>query len=181
MNHRRNGSINQKTQKTKEPNKSYENEPLTFHESSEVIQVPISDNNSDSIKSNTLDETILETIIRDLLLIYTKLKFVVIPYGSRDKKSHHIKQWDLWGPLILNLILACTLALNSEDKSQMIILIFGIFWIGGVVLFLNANFLGVKASIFQIFCLLGYCLFPLDISAIFVSLFNLGKCLLFKE
>ena len=159
---------------TKEHNKSNENEPLTFHESSEVIQVPISDNNSDSIKSNTLDETILETIIRDLLLIYTKLKFVVIPFGSKDKKSHHIKQWDLWGPLILNLILACTLALNSEDKSQMIILIFGIFWIGGVVLFLNANFLGVKASIFQIFCLLGYCLFPLDVSALFVSLFSIS-------
>ena len=43
---------------------------------------------------------------------------------------------------------------------------------GGVILYLNANFLGVKTSIFQIFCLLGYCLFPLDISAIFVSLFN---------
>ena len=70
--------------------------------------------------------------------------------------------------------MACTLALNSEDKSQMIILIFGIFWIGGVVLFLNANFLGVKASIFQIFCLLGYCLFPLDVSALFVSLFSIS-------
>ena len=160
---------------TKEHNKSNEEDPLTFHESSEVIQVPISDNNSDSIKSsNTLDETILETILRDLSLIYTKLKFVVIPYGSKDKKSHHIKQWDLWGPLILNLILACTLALNAEDKSQMIILIFGIFWIGGVILYLNANFLGVKASVFQIFCLLGYCLFPLDVSALFVSLFSIS-------
>ena len=164
----------------KEPNKSNEDEPLTIHESSEVIQIPISESKSDSYESpNTLNEAILTTILRDLSLIYTKLKFVVIPYGSKDKKNYHIKQWDLWGPLILNLLLACTLAFNSGDKSQMIILVFLIFWMGGVILFLNANFLGVKTSIFQIFCLLGYCLFPLDISAIFISLFNVNDAIRF--
>ena len=78
---------------TKEHNKSSENEPLTFHESSEVIQVPIIDSKPNSFESpSTLDEAILTTILRDLSLIYTKLKFVVIPYGSKDKKSYHIKQ-----------------------------------------------------------------------------------------
>ena len=164
----------------KEPNKSSENEPLTFHESSEVIQIPMTQSSSNSYESpNTLDEAILTTILRDLNLIYTKLKFVVIPYGSKDKKSYHIKQWDLWGPLILNLLLAGTLAFNSEDKSQMIILVFLIFWMGGVILYLNANFLGVNTSIFQIFCLLGYCLFPLNVSAIFISLFNVYDALRF--
>ena len=180
MNLAQNPEMSQKTQKTKEPNKSNENEPLTFHESSEVIQIPMSSESSDSLKSqNTLDETILTTIMRDLKLILIKLKFVVIPYGSKEKKSYHIKQWDLWGPLILNLILAGTLAFNSEEKSQMIILVFTIFWMGGIILFLNANFLGVKASAFQIFCLLGYCLFPLDVSAIFVSIFNINGILRF--
>ena len=164
----------------KEPNKSSENEPLTFHESSEVIQIPMTQSSSNSYESpNTLDEAILTTILRDLNLIYTKLKFVVIPYGSKDKKSYHIKHWDLWGPLILNLLLAGTLAFNSEDKSQMIILVFLIFWMGGVILYLNANFLGVNTSIFQIFCLLGYCLFPLNVSAIFISLFNINDALRF--
>ena len=159
--------------KRKDSHKSNENDLLKFHDSSEVIQIPIADSNNDLDEvENRLDEAILTTILRDLSLIYTKLKFVVIPYGSKDKKSYHIKQWDLWGPLLLNLILACTLAINSKNKSQMIILVFLIFWFGGVILYLNANFLGVKTSIFQIFCLLGYCLFPLDISAIFVSLFN---------
>ena len=158
----------------KDQHKSSEIEPLTSHESSEVIQIPMSSENSDSFKSsNTLDESILTTILRDLSLIYTKLKFVVMPYISKDKKSYHIKQWDLWGPLLLNLILACTLAINSDDKGQMIILIFVVFWMGGVILFLNANFLGVNTSIFQIFCLLGYCLFPLDVCAIFITLFIL--------
>ena len=162
--------IKETNQVIKDNNKSNENEPLTFHEASGVINVP----SNESKSNNTLDEAILTTILRDLYLIYIKLKFTVIPFGSKDKKSYHIKQWDLWGPLLLNLLLACTLAFNSNDKSQMIILIFIIFWVGGVILFLNANFLGVKTSVFQIFCLLGYCLFPLNISAIFVTIFDIN-------
>ena len=100
------------------------------------------------------------------------MKFVVNPFISKEQKKFHIRQWDLWGPLLLNMILACTLSFNTKEKSQITILIFIIFWLGGVILYLNANFLGVKASIFQMFCLLGYCLFPLNISAIIVTIFS---------
>jgi hypothetical protein len=154
-------------------NKSNENEPLSKKNySSEVIQIPEIKNN-DELNENTLNESIITTIYRDLFLIYTKLKFVIMPYAEKEKKNFHIKQWDLWGPLILDMFLSCTLAVNSKEKSNMIILIFVIFWLGGVILYLNANFLGVKSSIFQMFCLLGYCLFPLNISAIFVTIFRI--------
>jgi len=162
---------------SKKPN---ENEPLNKKISnSGVIQVPnIEKDNKNSI-DNTLNESILTTIYRDLSLISIKLKYVIKPYGSKEKKNYHIKQWDLWGPLLLNMLLACTLAFNSEEKSQMVILIFVIFWIGGVIIYLNANFLGVKSSIFQILCLLGYCLFPLNLSAFFVTLLNIKSVLRF--
>ena len=176
-----NNESNENTSTQNCHSKMSEAEPLKKnHEtSSAVIQIPVIEDNDSPIFSNqnTLDESILTTIYRDLLLIYTKLKFVVIPYGSKDKKNIHIKQWDLWGPLLLNMALAITLAMNSQEKSHMIISIFVIFWLGGVILFLNANFLGVKSSIFQILCLLGYCLFPLNLSAIFVTLFNINDIL----
>ena len=70
------------------------------------------------------------------------------------------------------MLLALTLSFNTKEKSQMTTLIFIIFWLGGVILYLNANFLGVKASIFQIFCLLGYCLFPLNVCAIIITIIN---------
>ena len=128
------------------------------------------ENNSNNINkyyssNETLDEEILTTIYRDLYSIYYKLIFVINPLTSDDVKKYHIKQWDLWGPLLFNIILACTLAINSENRGQTIILIFLIFWVGSFLVFLNSNLLGVKTSIFQIFCLLGYCLFPLNISA----------------
>ena len=121
------------------------------------------------LSEETLNEPILTTIYRDLYLIYTKLKFVINPYASNEIKTYHIKQWDLWGPLLLIIFLAGTLAINSTDRSQTIILIFLIFWLGSFLVFLNAHLLGVKTSIFQIFCLLGYCLFPLNISAFLLS------------
>ena len=172
-----NENIKDKKVSSKKPN---ENEPLNKNfADSGVIQVPSIKKSKKNSIENTLNESILTTIYRDLSLISIKLKYVIKPYGSKEKKNYHIKQWDLWGPLLLNMFLACTLAFNSEEKSQMIILIFVIFWIGGVIVYLNANFLGVKSSIFQILCLLGYCLFPLNLSAFFVTFLNIKGVLRF--
>ena len=122
-----------------------------------------------SLPKEILDEAIITTIYRDLYSIYYKLIFVINPLASNEEKKYHIKQWDLWGPLLFTIFLSCTLAINSPDKGQTIILIFLIFWMGSFLVFLNSHLLGVKTSIFQIFCLLGYCLFPLNISAFIFS------------
>jgi len=158
--------------KIKETEKLKENKSS----SSVVIQVPQSfrsdDFNKDNNNQGTLDESVYATVSRDFSMIYNKLKYVINPFISREMKYNHIRQWDLWGPLLLNLILASTLALNTKEKGQITSLIFIIFWLGGVAIYLNNYFLEVKASIFQIFCLLGYCLFPLNIAAIIVTIIN---------
>ena len=174
--------------------KTAENQPLSLNimkknlgnQTSQVIQVPQSigsddyNKNSSSLNDRgTLDESVNTTIIRDLKLIYNKLKLVINPLISREKKYSQIRQWDLWGPLLLNIILALTLTLNTKEKGQITSLIFIIFWVGGAIIFLNNHFLGVKASIFQMFCLLGYCLFPLNVAAIIVTLINLFELVRF--
>ena len=153
----------------------------TNEQSSSVIQIPQSFGSDDFKKDiniqnekGTLDEAVCITISRDVNLIFNKLKYVINPFISKQKKYSQIRQWDLWGPLILNLILAFTLTLNTKEKGQITSLIFIIFWLGGSIIYLNNHFLGVKASIFQLFCLLGYCLFPLNIAAIIVTLINLN-------
>ena len=136
---------------------------------SSVIQIPPSIKSTDI---STLDESVSITVKRDLDLIYTKLKLVMNPFISKEKKYIQIRQWDLWGPLLLNIILALTLTFNTKEKGQITSLIFIIFWLGGSIIYLNNYFLEVKTSIFQIYCLLGYCLFPLNISAIIVTIIN---------
>ena len=137
------------------------------------------DNNSlnNNFTKESLDEAIVTTIYRDLYSVYIKLILVINPLISDEVKKKHIRQWDLWGPLLFNIFLACTLAINSNDKSQTVILIFLIFWVGSFLVFLNSNLLGVKISIFQIFCLLGYCLFPLNISSFIFSFIKINDIL----
>ena len=160
--------------KSKNNTKMKENKSLKIKTGSSVIQVPItsSDELNKSYKKpylydkNTLKEPIKTTILRDLFIIFTKVKFVVLPFSKKEQKNYYIKQWDLWGPLLLNMFLACTLTINAKERSQIVILVFSIFWLGGIVMYLNAYFLGVKTSLFQLLCLFGYCLFPLNLSAL---------------
>ena len=42
-------------------------------------------------------------------------------------------------------------------------------WIGSIIITLNSNFLGANVSIFQSMCLLGYCVFPINIAAILLK------------
>ena len=63
-------------------------------------------------------------------------------------------------------------SIKHERKRTNYIFNFYNFLDGGVAIYLNNYFLEVKASIFQIFCLLGYCLFPLNLAAIIVTIIH---------
>lgn len=73
-----------------------------------------------------------------------KAKFVLNPYLNDDEKIKQLKNWDLWGPLTLTISLSVTLAfgLKSDDeKGVLFSLVFSIFWLGGVMVTINAQLL----------------------------------------
>ena len=152
-----------------EKNQSISNDNLVSSES----------NYSTSSKTNTLDESITTTLLRDAKLIYYKLKFVINPLISNKDKQKHIRQWDLWGPLIFITLLSCTLAIKADDKSNIIVIIFTIFSLGGLLVYLNAYLLDSKIKLFPVLCLLGYCLFPLNISAFILAVSNFYEIIRF--
>ena len=45
-------------------------------------------------------------------------------------------------------------------------MIFNIVWIGGLIVSLNSQFLGVNLSIFQCICILGYCMIAIVLASI---------------
>lgn len=63
-----------------------------------------------------------------------------------------------------------SVATNADDKTLLFEIVFCIVWIGGAVIAVNGQLLGGTISFFQSICLLGYCLFPLNMAAI-VNLF----------
>ena len=88
---------------------------------------------------------------------------VIIPFGKGKK----LKNWDLWGPLVLCISLSWTLSLASSTQSTVIFgTVFCLIWLGAAIIAMNAQLLGGNISFFHCVCTLGYSLFPMNITAI---------------
>ncbi|KAJ1548565.1 Histone deacetylase 2, partial [Cladochytrium tenue] len=96
---------------------------------------------------DTLDEPVLDTVMRDLRSIADKLKMVMIPKGDRNV----LRDWDLWGPLLLCLTLSVRLSITAPSSQASTVF--------------TTVFVTV-CSVFQSVCVLGYCIFPLVLASI---------------
>lgn len=130
--------------------------------------IPINTNVPDKKETyNTLDESVCDTLKRDISRISHKLQHVLIP-TLVESKSKEIQNWDLWGPLIICLSLCLVLSLRDLDTTttSTFTIIFGFVFFGGVAISVNSQFLGVQMGICSAACLLGYCIFPFLVAAI---------------
>jgi hypothetical protein len=96
------------------------------------------------------------------------MKVVAVP-TSNEEKQKELRQWDLWGPFIVCLLLGIILSITSKKSSGLVFsTIFIIIWIGGIIITINSSLLGGKLSLLQCICLLGYCSFPCVVSALLI-------------
>ncbi|XP_062997724.1 protein YIPF6 [Elgaria multicarinata webbii] len=127
------------------------------------ITVPVGAHSPDEDYS-TLDEPVKDTVMRDLKAVGKKFIHVMYP----KKSSALLRDWDLWGPLILCVLLALMLqggaADKTEDRGPQFAEVFVIIWFGAVVITLNSKLLGGTISFFQSLCVLGYCILPLTVA-----------------
>ncbi|KAL6760348.1 hypothetical protein V8C86DRAFT_2464015 [Haematococcus lacustris] len=118
-------------------------------------------------EENTIDESVLKTIWRDVVTIGRNLRSVLIPINWQfNNRDQALRNWDLWGPLIFMLLLASVLSWGEKKSSQVFAMVFAECGIGAIVLTFNAILLGGEIVFFQALCLLGYCLFPICVSSI---------------
>ena len=116
------------------------------------------------ISKSTLDEPIKTTLKRDLLIIATKVKYVIIPKMT-ERKIEELYNWDLWGPLIFCFLYSIALSTgNNNSETSIFVLVFAIFWIGGFIITFNEKFLGAQIGICQVLSLLGYGMFPTTVA-----------------
>lgn len=126
--------------------------------------------------TTTLDEPVKVTIMRDIKQVAEKLKVVLLPLGQGHHESvlEKLREWDLWGPLLVCLLLSVTLGIKSDQESASMVFaaVFVVIWAGAAAVTVNAQLLGGNISFFQSVCILGYCVFPLTLSAIGCLLFG---------
>merc|ERR1719373_357449 len=99
------------------------------------------------------------------MMVAKRVYRVVWPNGKRE----FITDWDLWGPLILCVMLGITMSMGeSENESALrFTLVFCIVSGGAVVITINGKLLGGNLNFFQSVCTLGYCLFPMNVASLF--------------
>lgn len=119
-----------------------------------------------SVSFNTLDEPVSETIMRDLRQVGSKLKVVLVPKADEEGVLKKLKEWDLWGPLLVCLLLSVMLSASAPDSQGALVFasVFVVVWCGAAMVTLNAQLLGGGISFFQSVCVLGYCVFPLTVA-----------------
>lgn len=136
---------------------------------------------ADMPAESTIDEPVRVTLMRDVNRVARRMKLVLKPHGSEggaethDEMKAELRNWDLWGPLVICMLLAILLSIWSpaDQAATVFCAVFGIIWVGAAVVTLNAQLLEGRISFFQSVCVLGYCVFPLCISALFCQLCQL--------
>lgn len=123
---------------------------------------------------STLDEPLRDTVLRDLRAVGNKFVHVLYP----KKSQALLRDWDLWGPLLLCVALALLLqggsADSPDDGGPQFAEVFVIVWLGSLVITLNSKLLGGTISFFQSLCVLGYCILPLTVAMAACRLVLLG-------
>ena len=118
----------------------------------------------------TLDEPVSVTVGRDLRQVADKLRVVLLPSKENGNETtlNKLREWDLWGPLLVCLLLSLVLSGSAPGDSASLVFaaVFVIVWCGATVVSLNAQLLGGTISFFQSVCILGYCVFPLTVAAV---------------
>ncbi|XP_061891084.1 protein YIPF6-like [Entelurus aequoreus] len=138
------------------------------------ISVPVDSSRPDD-EFSTLDEPVKETIMRDLRAVGKKFVHVLYPKQS----SELLRDWDLWGPLLLCVTLALLLQGGAADHDDQggpqFAEVFVIVWFGAIIITLNSKLLGGTISFFQSLCVLGYCILPLTVAMVVCRLVLLGS------
>jgi len=118
------------------------------------------------VNVDTLDEPISTTIGRDLLSIYTKTVQVLYPPKAGHREV--LKDWDLWGPLVICLTLGILLSIRASASQSLPLFtsVVSLMTFGSLTVTIQAKLLGGRVSFFQGLCVFGYCVAPLNIAAL---------------
>ncbi|KAH9248555.1 hypothetical protein BASA81_013739 [Batrachochytrium salamandrivorans] len=108
--------------------------------------------NAPVLLETTLDEPVWDTVKRDLRAIGIKLRYVVLPrINDQEDTMKELRNWDLWGPLLLCLTLSLILSSTTKDADQsstLFSLVFVLIWGGASVVTVNCQLLGAtRASV----------------------------------
>lgn len=122
---------------------------------------------------SSLTEPVLHTIRRDLDVVVSKLRFFFAKSDKTEESmSAEIRNYDLWGPFVFTLLFAFFVTLRSgKSIESMFSLIIVYISFGTLGVTVNTRLLRTPLTLMQGASLIGYSLFPMNASAVFLAFF----------
>lgn len=165
VNYQKQQLLNQQIQINNNNNYNYNTE---YNNNMQTSDSPQDDFKSSIYGRGSLNESVWTSLSRDLGKIMFKLKIVVLPVNNEEKLKE-LKQWDLWGPFLICILLGIILNFTSYKTTGLIFsTVFIIMWVGAMIITMNSALLGARLTLMQCICLLGYCTFP-SVTAAFLN------------
>jgi hypothetical protein len=62
---------------------------------------------------------------------------------------------------------------NPKEASAVFATVFVMVWLGAAIVTINAKLLGGVISFFQCVCVLGYCIFPMVVASLLITIFRI--------
>lgn len=134
----------------------------------------------------------MDTLLRDLRGVASKIRHIILPTSSATAYKNVIKDWDLWGPLIMCTFMGLTLHHDSDGQlGPHFAQIFALIWLGSLMVSTNYRLLALapqrksaqpaksliaSPSVFQLICVLGERCVP-DVNRVLNDLLRAGYCL----
>ena len=75
------------------------------------------------------------------------------------------RTWSFLRGIIIILGIILSFGKKNDQTGIVFILVFSLVWVGGLVVSLNSQFLGIKLSVYQCISILGYCMFAIVLAA----------------
>jgi hypothetical protein len=84
--------------------------------------------------------------MRDLRRVGKKLRTVLLPMQAEADTLKELRDWDLWGPLLLCLVLSIITSASAPEGQTSLVFasVFVLVWVGAAVVTINAQLLGAN-------------------------------------
>ena len=120
---------------------------------------------------NTMNESVGQTIKRDLMVIWKRLFMVLWLFNREVPQPEVYEQWDIFGPLIIIITMGVLMnfTMGSHGSDLAIALVTIMLFISAIVA-LNLKLIGGNTNIMGSICLLFYSSAPLIIAIVVVAI-----------
>lgn len=114
------------------------------------------------------------SLLFEIKAFLKKILYVTVPCGCKLMQSTEV-EWDISGPFFMIILLGMLMTLTKSESENYFVTVFVILIAGAMVVSVNCQILKSECSFYEILNIFCFCIFPLFLQELLISLFYLSQ------